>query len=151
MRLKIATAFLTLAVSCYAWSGEYLDEREMKRQMQETLQGLEAEILKPLHQWEKERPVNCNSDNLKTPHTSAILVAGEFQRRGHDELATFQMLAGVHLDIADSARKRGCLDFADGVYRYVISTFIGAGYAAHRQRAQIGLDDIRAVRTRSKR
>ena len=149
--MKITIAFFTLIVSCYAWSGEYPDERELKRQRQEMVRDLETNILKELRQWEKEKRVNCDSDNLKTPHIQAILVAGEFQRLGHDELPTFQMLAGVHLEIADSARKRGCLDFADGVYRYVISTFIGTGYAAHRQRAQIGLDDIRAVRTRSKR
>ena len=148
--MKIAITFFALIVSCYAWSGEYSDEREMKRQIDEAVRNLEADLLKPLRQWEKEKPVNCNSDKLKTPHTQAVLTAGEFQRRGHEELATFQMLAGVHLDIADSARKRGCLDFADGVYRYVISSFIGSGYTAHRQRAQVGLDDIRAVRTRTK-
>jgi hypothetical protein len=46
--MKIAITFFTLIVSCYAWSGEYSDERQMKRQIDEAVRNLEADLLKPL-------------------------------------------------------------------------------------------------------
>jgi hypothetical protein len=61
-----------------------------------------------------------------------------------------RLFAGMILDSADLAKKKGCYNFADAEYRKVIQTFIGLGYAAHRQRAQIGLDDIRHLQSQGK-
>jgi hypothetical protein len=52
--------------------------------------------------------------------------------------------AEFRLSIADQAQKAGCLDFADDQYRHVISLYTQDFASAFRQRAQIGIDDIRS-------
>jgi hypothetical protein len=39
----------------------------------------------------------------------------------------------------------GCTEFARQVYNDVLSTYIGSGYAALRQRAQIGIEEARSA------
>ena len=51
-------------------------------------------------------------------------------------------LAATIVDVADAARKAGCNKEARAVYDYVIAVFVGSGYAALRQRAEIGLQDL---------
>jgi hypothetical protein len=47
------------------------------------------------------------------------------------------------LKVADAARQHHCKEVARNLYDTVIATYIGAAYAALRQRAQIGIDDLR--------
>ena len=47
------------------------------------------------------------------------------------------------LDLADAAVKQQCPEQAREIYRGVIADYTGSGYAAYRQRAEIGLDDLR--------
>ena len=49
--------------------------------------------------------------------------------------------------IADFALKRHCLDIADKYYRKIVVIFTGSTHAAVRQRAQIGVDDVRSRRS----
>ena len=47
---------------------------------------------------------------------------------------------------ADEALKRGCLDEADNVYRGIIIFYTGAAYGGIRDRARLGVEDVRAAR-----
>lgn len=47
---------------------------------------------------------------------------------------------------ADLALKKGCLDTADHHYRHIMKRYTGSAYAAHRDRAKIGIEDVRAKR-----
>lgn len=47
--------------------------------------------------------------------------------------------------LAYAAQKKGCLDMARETYVEVIERFIGEGFTAMRQRAQVGIDDIREL------
>ncbi|MEQ1543511.1 hypothetical protein [Methyloglobulus sp.] len=47
---------------------------------------------------------------------------------------------------ADVALKKGCLDDADNVYRGLISFYVGDAYSGIRDRAKLGIDDIRSMR-----
>ena len=47
-------------------------------------------------------------------------------------------------EVAGLYEKIGCAAKARETYLFVIETFIGIGYSAMRQRAQIGIDDLRA-------
>jgi hypothetical protein len=49
--------------------------------------------------------------------------------------------------VADQALKSGCLTVADRYYHRVIDIFTGTAYASYRQRAQIGIDDVRSRRS----
>jgi hypothetical protein len=51
--------------------------------------------------------------------------------------------AELTLEVADAAADAGCPEQARALYREVIRTFTGSGYAAHRQRAEIGLAELR--------
>jgi hypothetical protein len=51
--------------------------------------------------------------------------------------------AELTLEVADAAAGAACPEQARSLYREVIRTFIGSGYAAYRQRAEIGLEDLR--------
>lgn len=48
---------------------------------------------------------------------------------------------------ADEALRHGCLDTADAVYRDVFTFYVGATYAGIRDRAKLGIEDVRARRS----
>ena len=48
---------------------------------------------------------------------------------------------------ADAALTKRCLDDADQVYRGLISLYIGAAYAGIRDRAKLGIDDVRVAKS----
>ena len=50
--------------------------------------------------------------------------------------------AALFLDIADAAAVT-CPTQARAIYKRVISVFVGTGYEGYRQRAEIGLAEIR--------
>lgn len=52
--------------------------------------------------------------------------------------------------LADGALKFGCLDTADQTYRRVITYYVGSAYAGIRDRAKLGIDDVRAARLAGK-
>lgn len=52
-------------------------------------------------------------------------------------------LADIIFRAADSSLKAKCYEAANYYYRKIVSLFIGSSYAAQRQRAQIGIDDVR--------
>ena len=56
--------------------------------------------------------------------------------------------AQTNFKIADLALKQGCLDIADERYRHVVTRYTGTAYAAFRDRARIGIDDVRDRRKR---
>jgi hypothetical protein len=51
-------------------------------------------------------------------------------------------------EVADAAPQHHCKEVARGLYDTVIATYVGTAYAALRQRAQIGIDDLRNERGR---
>jgi hypothetical protein len=78
------------------------------------------------------------SDPVFSPSTRAELLriqAGSIER--HTSLA---------FALADAALKSGCLDTADQAYRRLVVFYTGANYAGIRDRAKLGIDDVRAVR-----
>ncbi len=54
-------------------------------------------------------------------------------------------IASTHNELGSYAFRRGCLEDARRIFLYVIEIYVGSGYAAIRQRAQIGIDDVRAA------
>jgi hypothetical protein len=54
--------------------------------------------------------------------------------------------ANMRLDVADAAVKGVCYEIADSEFRYVMQLYVGNAYQAYRERAKIGIDDVRAKR-----
>lgn len=50
---------------------------------------------------------------------------------------------GARFEIADTALRLGCLEIADANYRYILAKYVGSAYAGQRDRAKIGIDDVR--------
>lgn len=98
-------------------------------------------VIEPLIKFEREDPINCESADLKRSLETATVLT-----RRAKTLETRQIMATLMLEIADRAFNKGCLDFAAGAYRQVVSTFSGPEYATHRQQAEMGLENIRAAR-----
>ncbi len=79
-------------------------------------------------------------DPSQTPSIRGQMLAYQDQaRERHTSLA---------FALADGALKNGCLDAADQAYRRIISFYTGSAYSGIRDRAKLGVDDVRAGRGR---
>ena len=82
---------------------------------------------------------DCNPDHLD----NVLAFTGALAANDQLPLLYLQHTAAWRLDAADAAASYGCPDLAKAIYQNVIRTYVGSGYAAYRQRAEIGLDDLR--------
>lgn len=111
-----------------------------------------AEMNAALTAFKAEKGKNCDSANL----ANAKLASDKWEsysiqyfnyvhgdRSAVEEVS--KSLSG-RLTLADAALKANCLDMADEIYREVISTYTGSRFAAFRERAKLGVDDVRAKR-----
>lgn len=111
----------------------------------------------------KSRSVQCSDDRLSTAISHLDAQADRlaeatdmaFSRRsgagtrymGEKVMqAISPMIVEVRFTLADALLEASCLDAADKIYRGTISTFTGSRFEAARQRALIGIDDVRAKR-----
>lgn len=103
-----------------------------------------------LAEWKMGPDKRCIAQSATTASDAVSRLNGfsEGTRTNFPDL--YASMAPIHsslqLDLADEFLKQGCLDQADRLYRAVIRIHIGSRFAAERQRAQIGIDDVRAKR-----
>jgi hypothetical protein len=64
----------------------------------------------------------------------------------HFENEAHQRHTALAFGYADEGLKKGCLDDADKVYRELISFYTGSAYDGIRDRAKLGIDDVRVAR-----
>ena len=123
---------------------------ELQKQLEESQKELKeanARILdlirKPLSRFINESPPRCDSENLRKSVANALNVVETIESRKIKMDSEEQLNLGATIvDVADAARKAGCNKEARAVYDYVIAVFVGSGYAALRQRAEIGIKDL---------
>ena len=101
-----------------------------------------GDTLKPLAQWQQEAPPSCASPLLAKARGAALLTASRLNLVDHG-LDMVRDSCSWILEVADAARQHQCKEVARDLYETVIATYVGAAYAALRQRAQIGIDDLR--------
>ena len=100
-------------------------------------------IRKPLSDFTHESPPRCESENLHKSVANALNVVETVESRKFKFDPKEQLnLGSTIVDVADAARKVGCNKEARAVYDYVIGVFVGSGYAALRQRAESGIQDL---------
>lgn len=110
-----------------------------------------AEAYKDLYNFETESPLNCNSvylDNAVAFVTALDNVINTIikENRSMASEITFdwnKANARITLDIAESAASKHCFQRAKILYKYVIQKYTGLGFLAYRQRAIIGLNEIK--------
>lgn len=66
-----------------------------------------------------------------------------FAEQEMDMLDMAKMFLPHYLDGADVLLNSGCYVEAEKYYKRIIRQYVGIGYAAYRQRAEIGLDEIK--------
>ena len=83
-----------------------------------------------------------NSDSMEVPLSLVQLVRGyvEMARDYEDALAEGALAVG------DGAMARRCLLIADTSYRWVLKSFPDPRHTPVRQRAQVGIDDVRSAK-----
>jgi hypothetical protein len=65
-----------------------------------------------------------------------------------DTIITLNPMAiGAKFNAADAYLAAGCLDPADQIYRDILATYTGSSFASVRERAKVGIDDVRAKKT----
>lgn len=82
--------------------------------------------------------------------TSAVSIEGRDElphKMADTSIRIFRSSADVELSFGDTALRAGCLDVADTQYRRVLTHYNQGFMTSHRQRAQVGIDDVRARRT----
>jgi hypothetical protein len=93
------------------------------------------------------RGVDCQTDAASTRARIKVATAriAHEQDIGLNDVAYEEAaaLAELILASADLARVSNCPKIADEFYRQVLVIFTGTVYAAYRQRAVVGIDDVR--------
>ena len=135
-------------------SGAQADSSSKLEELQKQLEASQKEleeanarmldlIRKPLSDFTNESPPRCESENLRKSVANALNVVETVESRKFKFDPKEQLnLGSTIVDVADAARKAGCNKAARAVYDYVIGVFVGSGYAALRQRAEIGIQDL---------
>lgn len=98
---------------------------------------------KPLAAFEAENPKLCTSENLKEARVMALNLVSVLSPKS--ATAHKRNTGATILDVADSARNAKCTQDARVLYDHVIKVFVGSDFAALRQRAEIGINDVRAL------
>lgn len=118
--------------------------QQLETQQKQLVDQMTALTIDPLNAFLREEPVDCKSANLTKAKSSSMIGASVVNptKHGFDVVVT----SGVTvLRVADGAKSRRCKDVARELYEFVVSTYIGSGYSGLRDRARIGLDDLRAM------
>lgn len=85
-------------------------------------------------------------DNMRDISTQFSITHG-FSSRHMYEAATLRNLhTNTVFEFANASLKKNCLDLADKQYRSLIEYYVGTNYTGIRDRARIGLDDVREAR-----
>jgi predicted nuclease with TOPRIM domain len=135
-----------------AWAQSSSKLEELQKQLEESQRELEEAnarmldlIRKPLSLFTHESQPRCDSENLRKSVANALNVVETIESRKIKMDPKEQLNLGATIvDVADAARKAGCNKEARAVYDYVIAVFVGSGYGALRQRAELGIQDLGA-------
>jgi hypothetical protein len=116
------------------------DLQAARAKERESMEALLKFVRKPLDAFRKEKPPKCDSPNLR----KAMIVSVDLFGQRLDAFAP--QLAALTVDVGDAARDANCPKQARIVYDFVIEGYTGSNYAAMRQRAEIGINDLRGRR-----
>ena len=144
MRLRlIAPALIYAAAACSAHTTDSPPGiQALQDQRRAVIDKIGSDTLQPLSLWQQEAPPSCASPLLAKARDSVLVTASLItpDREGVDMVVES---GSWILRVADAARQHRCKDVARDLYETVIATYTGAAYAALRQRAQIGIEDLR--------
>ncbi|MER2520222.1 MAG: hypothetical protein ABTQ34_05985 [Bdellovibrionales bacterium] len=123
-------------------------------QLDSQIRQLEAEQRAKLHKeielYRNEKNSTCTSKNLT--YAGLNIHAFELSNDRIDSTSDYDsiiknanMALEAIFELADLAKERRCYKDADKLYRHVIERYVGVYYSGFRDRARIGIDDIRGL------
>jgi hypothetical protein len=91
---------------------------------------------------------HANTDDMEAITEAAVSRISHRQSDDLWDIAQQEVanLATTLFTVADGALKLGCRQVADYYYRRILSIFTGSAYEAYRQRALVGIEDVRRAR-----
>lgn len=91
---------------------------------------------------------NADSAQVETNIAELQDLVGSFNLTGIRDLENTarQRHTALAFGYADSALGKGCLDEAEATYRELVTFYVGSAYDGIRDRATIGIDDVRTAR-----
>jgi hypothetical protein len=124
-------------------------------------------VLASLQKFTSERPQSCVSENAHDAGMAVARLEGRLaswyaaaidrRRSNVERTMRFRTIDEMKptvlnrkLDLADAYLHANCLDRADGIYRAVMEVYTGMSYASYRDRARIGIDDVRQKRSETR-
>ena len=133
-------------IGCGQSAAQTLQERQARQA--QLVEDVRTTVMGPYREWAASPPYDCTAPKLRTSINAARAFAKNMQdiqvrNRSVSLLRELYASGDWQVEIADGARQHGCTEFARQVYSDVLSIYIGSGYAALRQRAQIGIEEAR--------
>lgn len=111
-------------------------------QHERNLQELIDLALAPINRHVQAKPVDCQSQDAQDAMGMAIGFMDKIDPKKHGFRASIETGSAV-LTIADGFKSTGCTKRARFLYDGVIKVYTGLAYGALRDRAKIGIDDLR--------
>jgi hypothetical protein len=102
------------------------------------------EARRPVRAFLAEKGTNCGSVKLKEAVSKVTETAGAVAATMKPDYAAMLEAGAAVLDVADGAKKKGCGRDARELYDFVLKNFAGLGYAELRERATVGIRDLKS-------
>jgi hypothetical protein len=102
------------------------------------------EARRPVRAYLAEKGSDCASARLKEARSKVTETAGAVAAAMKPDYAAMLEAGAAVLDVADGAKKKGCGRDARELYDFVLKNFSGLGYAALRERATVGIREIKS-------
>jgi hypothetical protein len=138
------------------------DNREEPREIDRQIEVVTSSLKKAVQQ----NPINCKGPNWRAASEAVSIMEGVAARRwtrvnSRAPLMRSNDIRRLNLNLhrqhvtgtlgasfipANAALRSGCHNGADKVYRHIIQKYTGSAYTAQRERARLGIDDVREKR-----
>jgi hypothetical protein len=102
------------------------------------------EARRPARAFLAEKGANCSSPKLKEAASKVTDTASAMAATMRPDYATMLEAGAAVLDVADGARNKGCVREARELYDFVLRNFAGLGYAELRERAPVGIRELKS-------
>jgi len=102
------------------------------------------EARRPVNAYLADKSADCSSPRLREAASKVKETTIAFAASMRPDYETMLAAGGAVLDVADGANRRGCSQKARELYEFVLKHFSGLGYAELRERATVGVREIKS-------
>lgn len=146
-------ALLLLSACASPYGNTRITDQDIARASQRANERMASLLREPLTTFENEKPISCSSPNLEMAvsgiYTAESALDEKAQAAGSPpDVEMTKPELGAIFEAADTATRHRCFNTAEKLYKHVLERYIGWAYTAYRERAKVGLDDVREARSK---